>query len=62
MSQFLILIYARKEQGAAVRHLMRDKHPEAELVAVNKHFINPFKPVRRRHRPARGNEAALQKD
>jgi hypothetical protein len=62
--KFLILIYARKEQGAIVRHLMRDKHPEAELVAVNKHFINPFKPVRRRHphRPARGNEAALQKD
>ena len=60
--KFLILIYARKEQGAAVRRLMRDKHPEAELVAVNKHFVNPFKPVRRRHRPARGNEAALQKD
>jgi hypothetical protein len=60
--KFLILVYARKEHGAAVRHLMRDKHPEAELVAVNKHFINPFKPVRRRHRPARGNEAALQKD
>ena len=60
--KFLILVYARKEHGARVRHLMRDKHPEAELVAVNKHFINPFKPVRRRHRPARGNEAALQKD
>ena len=60
--KFLILVYARKEHGAAVRHLMRDKHPEAELVAVNRHFINPFKPVRRRHRPARGNEAALQKD
>ena len=60
--KFLILVYTRKEQGAAIRHLMRDKHPEAELVAVNKHFINPFKPVRRRHRPARGPEAALQKD
>ncbi len=60
--KFLILIYARKEQGAAVRTLMRAKHPEAELVAVNKHFINPFKPVRRRHRTARHDEAALQKD
>ena len=60
--KFLILVYARKEHGAAVRHLMREKHPEAELVAVNTHFINPFKPVRRRHRPARENEAALQKD
>ena len=47
--KYLILIYARKEQGAAVRALMRAKHPEAELVAVNTHFINPFKPVRRRH-------------
>jgi hypothetical protein len=60
--KYLILIYARKEQGATVRHLMRDKHPEAELVAVNKHFINPFKPVRRRQRTPRPQEAALQKD
>ncbi len=60
--KFLILIYARKEQGAQVRALMRAKHPEAELVAVNSHFINPFKPVRRRHRTARHDEAALQKD
>jgi hypothetical protein len=60
--KYLILIYARKEQGAVVRHLMRDKHPEAELVAVNKHFINPFKPMRRRQRAPRHQEAALQKD
>ena len=60
--KFLILIYARKEQGAMVRQLMREKHPEAELVAINKHFVNPFKPVRRRHRAVRGNEAALQKE
>jgi len=57
--KFLILIYARKQQGAAVRALMRAKHPEAELVAVNLHFINPFKPVRRRHRAPRGHESAL---
>ena len=60
--KYLILIYARKEQGAAVRALMRARHPEAELVAVNTHFINPFKPVRRRHRTGSGNERALQKD
>jgi len=60
--KYLILIYARKEQGATVRHLMRDKHPEAELVAVNSHFVNPFKPVRRRHRTPRHQETALQKD
>ena len=60
--KYLILLYARKEEGAALRHLMREKHPEAELVAVNKHFINPFKPMRRRHRTARPQETALQKD
>ena len=60
--KFLILIYTRQEQGATIRALMRAKHPEAELVAVNKHFINPFKPVRRRHRAARSHETALQKD
>ncbi len=59
--KYLILIYARKEQGAAVRALMRAKHPEAELVAVNTHFINPFKPVRRRHpRGSGGHERALE--
>ena len=42
--RYLILIYARKEQGAAVRNDAR-RHPEAELVAVDKHFINPFSAV-----------------
>ena len=60
--KYLILIYVRKEQGAAVRALMRKRHPEAELVAVNTHFINPFKPIRRRHHAGSGHERALQKD
>ncbi len=60
--KYLILIYARKEQGAAVRAMMRARHRDVELVAVNTHFINPFKPVRRRHRAGSGNERALQKD
>ena len=60
--KYLILVYARKEQGAAVRSMMREKHREVELVAVNKHFINPFSPVRRRHRTGGGNERALQED
>jgi len=47
--KYVILIYAFKEQGAAVRAMMRAKHKEAELVAVTKHFINPFSAVRRRH-------------
>lgn len=60
--KYLILIYARKEQVAAVQALMRARHPEAELVAVNTHFINPFKPIRRRDRTGSGNERALQED
>ena len=28
--------------------MMRTRHPEAELVAVDRHFINPFSSVRKR--------------
>jgi hypothetical protein len=27
---------------------MRVRHPEAQLAAIDRHFINPFSPVRRR--------------
>ena len=60
--KYVILIYARKEQGAAVRSMMRARHPEAELVAVTKHFINPFSAVRRRHATREKQQSALQKD
>jgi hypothetical protein len=61
--KYLILVYARKEQGHVVRSLMRTKHPEAELAAVDTHFINPFKPVRRRHpHGPGGNQRALQEE
>jgi hypothetical protein len=43
--KYLILIYARKNQGFAVKTMMRAKHPDATLVAVDRHFINPFRPV-----------------
>jgi hypothetical protein len=46
--RYLVLIYARKEQSAAVRAMMRTKHPEAELAAVDRHFINPFSKLRKR--------------
>ena len=62
LSNWYDLVYARKAQGAAVRALMRQKHPEAEFVAVNKHFVNPFRPVRRRHHVPHGHESALQRD
>ena len=41
--KYLILIYARKEQEETVREMMRARHREAELVAVDRHFINPFR-------------------
>ena len=44
----LILIYARQEQEATVIRMMRFRHPEAQLAAIDRHFINPFSPVRRR--------------
>lgn len=43
--KYLILIYARKRQGQTVKTMMRARHPEAELVAIDRHFINPFRPV-----------------
>lgn len=64
--RYLILIYARKQQGAAVRAMMRARHPEAELVAIDRHFINPFSAVRKRSRARRRRlhrqEGLLQKD
>ena len=60
--KYLILIYARKEQGPAVEALMRTRHPETELAAASSHFVNPFKPVRRRYPAGSGNEGALQED
>ncbi len=38
----LILIYALKEQEDQIREMMEAKHPEAQLVATDKHFVNPF--------------------
>ena len=62
--RYLILIYARKKQGAAVRAMMRARHPEAELVAIDRHFINPFSTLRKRSRKHNGpgRHEALQGD
>jgi hypothetical protein len=46
--RYLILIYALQEQEATVREMMRARHPEAELAAIDRHFINPFSVVKRR--------------
>lgn len=62
--RYLILVYARRGRGAAVRSMMRSKHPEAELVAIDRHFINPFSAVRKRarRRGAASRTEALQRD
>jgi hypothetical protein len=43
----LLLIYALQEQEPAVLRMMRVRHPEAQLAAIDRHFINPFSAVRR---------------
>ena len=45
--RYLVLLYVLKEQEAEVRRMMVERHPEAELVAVDRHFLNPFKRVQR---------------
>lgn len=40
--KYLILVYVRKHQENMVRQVMKERHQEAELVAIDTHFINPF--------------------
>ena len=57
--KYLILIYALKSKEDTVGAMMRERHPEAELVAVDSHFINPFRSVKRNpggDRPARAQQ------
>ena len=44
---YLILIYAPRDQEAAVRTMMCCRHREAELAAIDRHFMNPFRVVQR---------------
>jgi hypothetical protein len=44
--QFLILIYVRQHQQAAVDSIMRRAHPEVVLAGIDEHFINPFRAVK----------------
>lgn len=43
--KYLLLVYVRKHQEATVSKMMREQHPDAELAAVDSHFINPFSQV-----------------
>lgn len=45
--KFLLLVYVRKEKESIVTEMMRKRHPDADLVAVDRHFINPFSTVKR---------------
>jgi len=60
--KFLVLIYALKEQEEAVRKMMRERHPESELAAVDRHFINPFSALKRGLESDRPSDRVLQKD
>jgi hypothetical protein len=46
--KYLVLIYAQKGKGEAVKQMMAARHPEAEHVATDRQFMNPFSIVRRR--------------
>jgi len=58
--RYLILIYARRGKGAFIRKMMRAKHPEADLVAMDRNYFNPFSSLRKRARVARRREARAQ--
>ena len=45
--KFVVLVYVRKQLEEAVVKMMKERHPEAELVGVDSHFINPFSKVSR---------------
>jgi hypothetical protein len=45
--KYLILVYVRKHLESRVRDMMQQKHPDAALVAVDSHFINPFTAIQR---------------
>ena len=45
--KFLLLVYVRKEKEAAVTEMMGKRHSDAELVAVDRHFVNPFSTLKR---------------
>lgn len=40
--KYLILIYAKKDQEQKIMQMMNTKHNEAQLAAVDAHFLNPF--------------------
>lgn len=40
--KYLILVYVLRQQESLVRNMMQERHPDAKMVAIDSHFINPF--------------------
>jgi hypothetical protein len=55
--KYLLLIYARKGMGEAVKAMMAERHPEAQHVATDRHFVNPFSRLRRKKRSRETSQA-----
>ena len=45
--KYLILVYVRKHREQVVLDMMRERHPDAELVGIDSHYVNPFSTVTR---------------
>lgn len=45
--RYVILVYTHKQLEAKVRALMAERHREAEFVAVDRYFLNPFSRITR---------------
>lgn len=45
---YLFLIYARTGKAEIVIDMLKEKHPESQHVATDRHFISPFSVVRRK--------------
>jgi hypothetical protein len=45
--KYLILIYARKNMENVIKEMMKKKHPESTLEAVDENFYNPLSSLKR---------------
>ena len=59
---YLILIYTPKDQELAVREMMRARHREAVLAAIDPRFINPFSAVKRTAESPLSSDGLLQEE
>ena len=50
--KYLILIYAKQDQEAKIHEMMKAKHTEATLAAIDASFLNPFTQLQLSQKPA----------